>query len=283
MFLISSHYVRIDSYILIKDTEKQMAAKEIKSLQRCFQILSAFRKVQNPKLDVQQISQITGIPSSSLYRYLHNLTKELALDYDAHTNKYSLGPLMLSLGAIAYKHNDIGLLARPIMEKLNNEVEETVFLIGIRDFKAVCLERVEARQSIQLIVNRGDTFPLYVAAIGKILMAYLPVEQQEAIISRGFERFTEYTSTDPDELRESLKEIRKNGFAYSNQEYNPGAMAIAAPIFDSRNRIAAGLSIGAPVDRFLQKDLIQKKDLIIDYANRISEMLGYNSSRELDI
>lgn len=260
----------------------QMAAKELKSVQRCFQILSAFRKTQDPKLDVHQISQITNIPTSSLYRYLQTLTKELALDYSAYSNKFRLGPLILSLGAIAYKHNDIGLLARPVMEQLSNEVEESVFLTAVRGFEAVCLERIESRQSIQLIVNRGDTFPLYVAAIGKTLMAYLPVEQQEAIISRGLEKFTEYTSTDPNELRKSLKQIRKEGFAYSNQEYNPGAMAISAPIFDSRNLIAAALSIGAPVDRFVQKGLIKEKDLVIHYANKISRLLGHDFSRGLE-
>jgi DNA-binding IclR family transcriptional regulator len=252
-----------------------MAAKEIKSIQRCFEILSAFKRAENPKLDVYQISQITSIPTSSLYRYLQTLTKQFALDYDPHLKKFTLGPLILALGAIAYKHNDISLIARPIMEKLRDEVEETVFLTGISGDHAVCIERIECQHSIRLIVNRGDTFPLYVTATGKILMAYMSLEEQERIISKGLKKFTEYSQTDPSELRKSLKEIRKSGFAFTNQEYNPGAMAISAPIFDSNNRIAAGLSIAGPVDRFIEKDLLNRRNLIIEYASRISSLLGH--------
>jgi DNA-binding IclR family transcriptional regulator len=256
-----------------------MAVKQIKSIQRCLQILSAFRDVQDPKLDAYEISQLTNIPTSSLYRYLQTLTKQLVLDYDANLNKFTLGPLILSLGTIAYKHNDLASLARPIMRELCDELKESVFLTAVRGYDAVCVERIEWQHSIQLILNPGDTFPLHLAATGKILMAYLPVEKQEEIISRGLKRFTKYTLTDPNQLRESLEEIRENGFAFSNQEHNPGAMAISAPVFDSSDQIAAGLSIAAPIDRFLEKDLTSRKDLIIAYANKLSASLGHNVAR----
>jgi DNA-binding IclR family transcriptional regulator len=73
-----------------------------------------------------------------------------------------------------------------------------------------------------------------------------------------------------------LKEIRRRGFAYSDQELTPGGIAISAPIFDSENKIFADLSIAAPVDRFREKNLMNYTGLLIDYANRISAMVGYN-------
>ena len=254
-----------------------MAVREIKSIQRCFEILSAFRDAKAPKLDVQQISEITNIPNSSLYRYLQTLSSQNVLDYDVHLKKYTLGPLILSLGSIAYKHNDIALLARPIMEEICAEVQESVFLTAVKDYQAVCLERIEWQQhSIRLIVDRGDTFPLHVAATGKILMAFLPVEKQEKIISKGLKKFTENTLTDPMKLRKSLNKIREDGFAFTDQEHNPGAMAISAPVFDSINQIAAGLCIAAPVDRFIEKDIASNKALIINCARRLSELIGHS-------
>jgi DNA-binding IclR family transcriptional regulator len=70
-----------------------MATKEIKSIQRCFEILSAFRNAKSPKLDASQISRITNIPLSSLYRYLQTLITQMVLNYDADTKKFTLGPL----------------------------------------------------------------------------------------------------------------------------------------------------------------------------------------------
>jgi DNA-binding IclR family transcriptional regulator len=253
-----------------------VATKEIKSIEKCFEILSAFTKEGNARLNVSQLSQVTNRPKSTLYRYLQMLTGRGALDYDAQLNQFSLGPLILKLGAIAAKNVDIQVMARPLMQKLSDEVQETVYLTGLIGQEGICIEKIDCKNSVRYIIERGDIFPVYASATGRVLMAYLSTEEQEKIIARGLKRFTKYTITDPDELRKRLKEIRGRGFAFSNQELGPGGMAISAPIFNSQNKIFAGLSIAAPVDRFKEKNLQQFNGRLIEYANRISTMIGYN-------
>ena len=253
-----------------------MATKDIKSIQKCFEILSAFSKKRDPKLNVSQISQLTNIPISTLYRYLQTLTAQSALNYDSQSNLFSLGPLILKLGAIANKDIDIQLIAKPLMQKLTDEVQETVYISTLIGQEGICIEKIDCRNSVRYIINRGDIFPLHASASGRVFMAHLPFEEQENIIAQGLRRFTENTITDPDELRKSLEKIRRCGFAYSDQELTPGGMAISAPIFDSENKIFADLSIAAPVDRFREKNLMNYTGLLIDYANRISAMVGYN-------
>jgi DNA-binding IclR family transcriptional regulator len=167
-------------------------------------------------------------------------------------------------------------MARPLMQKLSDEVQETVYLTGLIGHEGICIEKIDCKNSVRYIIDRGDIFPIYASATGRVLMAYLSTEEQEKIIARGLKRFTECTITDPVELRKRLKEIRACGFGISNQELGPGGMAISAPIFDNQNRIFAGLSIAAPMDRFKEKNLKQFNQLLIEYANRISALLGYN-------
>ncbi|MBI4766750.1 MAG: IclR family transcriptional regulator [Deltaproteobacteria bacterium] len=261
-----------------------MATKDIKSIQKCFEILSAFTTPQSSCLNVTQIGQITNIPLSTLYRYLQTLTVQAALNYDSQSNQFSLGPLMIKLGTIAAKDIDIQLIAKPLMQKLRDEVQETVYLTGLVGQEAICIEKIDCKNSVRYIIERGDIFPVHASATGRVLMAFLSTEEQEKIIAQGLKRFTEHTITDPVELRKSLQEIRERGYALSSQELGQGGMAISAPIFNSQNKIFAGLSIAAPVDRFRKKNLLQFNELLIQYANKISGLIGYNpeSSRKIN-
>ena len=253
-----------------------MATKDIKSIQKCFEILSAFSKNRNQKLNVTQISSITGIPQSTLYRYLQTLTAQSVLNYDSQLNQFSLGPLILKLGAIASKDIDIQLIARPLMLELRDKVQETVYLTGLMGYEGICIEKIDCNNSVRYIIERGDIFPIHASATGRVLMAYLSGDEQDKVIAQGLERFTEHTITDPVELRKRLAEIRGRGYAQSSEELGRGGMAISAPIFNSQNRIFAGLSIAAPIERFKEKNLMQFNELLIEYANKISALIGYN-------
>ncbi len=184
------------------------------------------------------------------------------------------------LGAMAARDIDIQSIAKPLMEKLRDEVQETVYLTGLIGNEAICIEKIDCKNAVRFFTERGDIFPIYASATGRVLMAYLTAEEQEIIIAKGLEPYTDYTITDPVELRRRLKEIRENGFAFSNQELGLGGMAIAAPIFNSQCRIFAGLSIGAPVDRFKEKNLMEYSGRLIDYANRISALIGYDPEQK---
>lgn len=255
----------------------RMGTPKIKSIQRCFEILSAFTKAGKPQLDTAQIGRLTQIPTSSLYRHLQTLTGQSALDYDPQSKKYSLGPLILKLGTIANDNLDIRAIAKPFMEKVRDEVQETVYLTGLFGKEAICIEKIDCKNAVRFFTERGDTFPIYASATGRVLMAYLTPEERENIIAKGLERYTQYTITDPVKLRKRLETVRERGFAFSNQELGLGGMAIAAPIFDSQCKIFAGLSIGAPVDRFKEKNLMKFSRRLIEYANQISALIGCDS------
>jgi IclR family KDG regulon transcriptional repressor len=251
-----------------------MPTKEIKSIRTCFRILSLFSK-QNPNLDVDGISQAIDIPKSSVYRYLKTLIQESVLEYDPATKKYELGLKILELGATAYHQLELRKIAIPFMKELAKKTRETVYLAALDRDRAICIERIESDYPIRLSINRGESFPLHASATARILMAYLSDEEQDRIIKKGLKKFTEYTITDFHKLRKNLREIKKRGFAFSNQELDMGAKAVSAPIFDFFGRPVAGLSIAGPVHRFADRKVDEYKNLVVDYSSRISSKLGY--------
>jgi len=117
--------------------------------------------------------------------------------------------------------------------------------------------------------------PLHAGASSKILLAYLPAEEQDRIMERGLPRYTENTITDPIQLKKELAGIREKGYAYSDQELDSAAKAIAAPIRDHSGKAIAGLSLAGSVDRFNEENLERYIRLVKECADKISKVLGY--------
>jgi DNA-binding IclR family transcriptional regulator len=88
-------------------------------------------------------------------------------------------------------------------------------------------------------------------------------------------RYTPHTITDKDELKAHLKEIRRKGYAFSDQEVDRDVRAIAAPILDGKGELVAGLSVAGPVYRINKKQISSCAKLVIQYAQKISSNLGY--------
>ena len=101
----------------------------------------------------------------------------------------------------------------------------------------------------------GRITPWHAGAAGKLHLAFLPKEKIQKILSQGLPRYTERTITDPALLLQELEQIRKQGYAFTIGELDPGVAAITAPIFDARQNVVAAISIGGPASRFTDERL----------------------------
>jgi DNA-binding IclR family transcriptional regulator len=163
------------------------------------------------------------------------------------------------------------------MEELSQSTKETVLLTTVNGTKGMVLDRVESEEPIRYsLFQPGASLPLHGGASSKILMAYLQEKDWDRIIAtEGLKRYTLNTITNIKKLKAHLKEIRKKGYAFSNQEVDRDVRAISAPIFNGLGKVAAGLSITGPVYRINKKKVGQFSRLVIEYAKEISSHLGY--------
>jgi DNA-binding IclR family transcriptional regulator len=72
--------------------------------------------------------------------------------------------------------------------------------------------------------------------------------------------------------------VRRQGYALDNEEYEPGARCVAAPIYDYAGRVIAGLSISGPVTRMTDEQIYQKLPYLLDAAQQISLRMGYDQT-----
>ena len=225
---------------------------------------------------VSEISKKLGYSQSKTYRLVRTFIKYGFLQEHNGTAQYSLGLNVLRLGILARQRFNISEIARPLMKELSLLTKETVLLTAVNGTKGIVLERVESEEPVRYSVFQpGASIPLHAGASSKILMAYLPEGDWDRIIAKeGLKRYTPNTISDIKKLKAHLREIRKRGYAFSDQEVDRDVRAIAAPILNGSGELVGGLSIAGPVYRIGKKRVGSLAELVIEYTQKISSNLG---------
>jgi DNA-binding IclR family transcriptional regulator len=224
---------------------------------------------------VAEISKTLQFSQSKTYRLVRTLVQYGLLQERNGTAKYSLGLNVLRLGLLAQQQFNIAIIARPFMKELSLLTKETVLLTAVSGTKGIVLERVESEEPIRYsLFQPGATIPLHAGASSKILMAYLPEDEWDRIIKvEGLMRYTPHTINDKNKLKTHLREIRKRGYAFSDQEVDRDVRAIAAPIINGMGELVAGLSIAGPAYRINKKKVSFLGRLVIECARKISSTI----------
>ena len=118
--------------------------------------------------------------------------------------------------------------------------------------------------------NAGSDLPLHATGVGKALLAYAPAEVIKAAVASP-QRVTAYTITEPGRLRRQLAEVRRRGYARTNEEMTLGTSSLAVAIFDAAGSPVAALGVVVSSNR---RDLLQLVPVLRVAANAISRGLG---------
>ena len=87
--------------------------------------------------------------------------------------------------------------------------------------------------------------PLHCSALGKVLLAFGAAQ----LPGGPLERRTDKTVTSDAALRAELGTVRARGYAVTDEELEPGLIAVATPIRGYDGAVVAALSVSAPTNR----------------------------------
>jgi DNA-binding IclR family transcriptional regulator len=226
---------------------------------------------------VAEISKRLRFSQSKTYRIVRTLIKYGLLQEKPGTAQYFLGLNAFRIGLLAQQQFNIPEIARPFMKELSLVTKETVLLTAVNGTKGIVLDRVESEEPIRYsLFQPGASLPLHCGASSKILMAYLTEKDCDRIIAKeGLKRYTLNTIINIKKLKAHLREIRKKGYASSDQEVDRDVRAVAAPIFNGFGKMVAGLSIAGPAYRIKNKMVRSLAKIVREYAKKIESFLIY--------
>jgi IclR family KDG regulon transcriptional repressor len=229
-----------------------------------------------------EISEEIHINTSTTYRLLMTLASHNFVSRDEQTNQYRLGLSCLELAKAYQDSNNIRRFALPELEKLRDDVKETVHLAVLDNWEVVYLEKLSGLHAIGLMGSRvGGRSPVHCTGLGKAIAAFLtPAEVRKHFETDGLARYTQTTITDLDELMQHLEKVRQDGYALDQGEHENEVRCVAVPIFDINHNVVAALSVSGPAGRM---EPMKENPVLIEKARqsaqRISSQLGYVTER----
>jgi IclR family acetate operon transcriptional repressor len=245
-----------------------------RTISRAIAILHTFDQTKL-ELGVTELSQLTGLDKSTVYRLLSALQQGGLVEQNPETAKYHLGLGLLRLAGLAQRHLDLPRIARPHLQELVHISQETVSLSVLTDNnKLINIDGINSPRRVRNVGWIGREMPLHAVSGGKVMMAYLPPERLESILAGGLECLTERTITDPASLREELEEIRRVGYGVAEEELEIGLSGVAAPIWNHEKQVAATVSVSGPSFRLPRARLIELGTVTKQAADTISKQIG---------
>ncbi len=96
-------------------------------------------------------------------------------------------------------------------------------------------------------------------------------QAHETLLASERVRYTPNTLTDVDAWMQQVRESRERGFAYCNEEYYWGGLALAVPVYDLSKRVVAGLQLSVSASKWtVRRALSRFIPLMQDTARLIS-------------
>jgi DNA-binding IclR family transcriptional regulator len=217
------------------------------------------------------LSAATGLAKSTTSRLLLALERNGLVRRDDH-GRFLPGEMFVSFAWRGGAQAGLVAVAQPFLEKLGKATGETVN-IGVASNGAV--EQIAQVDSTYLIGGTnwvGLSVPLHCSALGKVLLAFGAAQLVPAAL---LEARTEMSITTEAALRADLAAVRARGYAVTDEELEPGLIAIAAPVHGYDGTVVAALSVSAPATRMTTERVVAAAERCMEEAAGLSAVLGY--------
>ena len=200
-------------------------------------LLETLGRAHSP-LSTTELSDLSGLSRSSVRRLVQTLNDLGYVKFDGRTATATAKCLLLASTRVS--HADLVQRAEPTMNALSIALNETVSLAVLEGFKSVYLARVKAPDRLQYNVEVGARLPAHCCSTGRVLLAAQPA----SFINAYFhfvtpERYTEFTLTDPADLRRAIAEADANRLAEVQGEMEDSIYGVAVPIVTEHGQVAA--------------------------------------------
>ncbi|MCI2419472.1 IclR family transcriptional regulator [Saccharopolyspora sp. K220] len=243
--------------------------KPLETVDRALQLLQAFDR-DHRELSVGELAEALQVHHSNASRLAATLALRGFLERATGSERYRVGPELRRLGMLGFLDHDLVSEAREIMNRLVDEVGETVALSTLDGDQAVDIAESPGRHVIGARQWIGRRYPLHATSDGKVFLAFAaPLESSQ------LEALTEHTITDPDELKNEIDEIRRRGWATARSELETGMCGVAAPVFGPGGQCVAALNITGPDYRLPEPALRELGRTCRAAADDLSARLGF--------
>ena len=213
----------------------------VEAFARGLAVIKAF-SVSHLALSVSDVAEVTKLARPTTRRLL--LTLESLGYVRSVDGMYELTPKVLELGTAYINARGMWDIARPHLETLVGQTKESSSMSQLDGSDIVYTARVAVPKIIGLSVQIGTRFPAYATSMGRVLLSEHSAKDLDRVFktpsASGVVARVKFSRK---ELDASLAEVRKRGWAMSDEQLSLGIRSIAAPVRDKAGTIIAAVNV----------------------------------------
>jgi len=228
---------------------------DVKSLARALELLCCFSTDQ-PEWGVTEIAEYLGIYKSAAHRILTTFEQAGFVERTPE-RRYRLGLHTLELGVTFRFSNPLIRMAEKPLQVLAAETGSIAHLTLLDGRETIELLRKSGMSAMSLASRPILRKQAHATSTGKALLAYGGEEafQQFVGYRQALNRYTRYTITSPEKLRDEMRRIVDDSYAVDDQESSVGIRCLGVPIKDYFGDVVAAISISNSVEKFSDRNL----------------------------
>ncbi|MCZ2105131.1 MAG: helix-turn-helix domain-containing protein [Burkholderiales bacterium] len=219
----------------------------VESLRKGLDVLTCFDR-RHTRLTLSQVARLTQSTPASARRSLSTLVRLGYMETDGKL--FWMLPKSLLVAYSFLSSRPMPALAQPLLDALAERTRESAALGMPLDDDAIIISRSTARRSLSAGLATGSRLPLYCSAMGRIMLSSLPPQEARGRL-QGLDRtaLTNRTVVDLNALLRLLDTCRQSGWAYCDEEIEPGVRSMAVPVRDPQGATIAAISVAARAHR----------------------------------
>jgi DNA-binding IclR family transcriptional regulator len=223
------------------------SSSDVPALRRGLAVLRLLAGKAGP-VTAASVARELGLPRSTTYHLLAELTDAGFVTHLAEERRYGLGVGAFELGTAYLRHDPLERLAKPILHRLTEHTGQTAHLGILHGRETLYLIREQPANPYLTITDVGVRLPAHLPASGRAMLSHLPAAQVRALFPSR-ESFVDRTGrgarTLP-ELRRHLADDRHRGWSVEDGYVTPGYASVAAAVLDHGGRAIAAISTTFP-------------------------------------
>ncbi|VEF49567.1 IclR family transcriptional regulator [Bacillus freudenreichii] len=240
---------------------------------RTFAVLELIAKSGFP-LSLSDITDATNLDKTTVRRFLLTLC-DLGYVEKTIDTKYRITSRVLDLSSAYLRNFSLPEQSIPFLEKFCQETKTSASLGILDGTDCVYIAHVSIKQALSTGVRIGSRLPAHATAVGKVLLSFLTNNEIKALYEKDeLPIFTSRTTTHVSMLVGALEEIRRQGFAISEEEYEVGVRAAACPILDSSGNLISAINVSTRTEDVPRLEFYTKVvPALLSTAHEITEAM----------
>ncbi|MFI6736946.1 IclR family transcriptional regulator C-terminal domain-containing protein [Nonomuraea sp. NPDC050451] len=241
----------------------------IEALARGLDVIRAFQPGR-PVMSLTEVATAAGLARPTARRILLTLQE---LGYArAEQGGFALTPRVLELGVTYVRSMGLWEVARPHLERLVTQTNESSSIAQLDGSDIVYVARVAVPKIVSLQVQIGTRFPALQTSLGKVLLAALPPAEVERVLAEPSRSGIEPRwRPDAKEREAALRAVRAKGWAATDEQLALAIRSVAAPLRDGLGNVIAAVNVNAhAAETSMEKLTEEYLPLLLTTAGAIS-------------